>query len=287
MNRKRIGANQKRTVVARKKKIVKKVKHSARGFFITVLAFFTAAALIVGGIKGYSLLKSYVDKSDVLDVTHVAVEGVLHSKIDSVKVKKAIAPGMKLYSVAEKKVSDAFSHDVWVDKVELKKKLDGKVYITIRERKPIAVVSIGDIQSVDRDGVLLPLTSELILEMPLFVGLKDSTCTDGRRMLKRKDLSRLVSFLDQTKKIDALNAIVSQVDFSRRDRIRLSCRSFKVILEIDSSNVAESLTRLTYIEPVLKAQSGKPALINMMYQDLAFVIQEEAVKEEVIRIVND
>jgi cell division septal protein FtsQ len=267
MAKKRVGANRKRSVVKRKKKIV-------RSFFIIMLVVVAAGAVVTGGMKGFGFLKTYVDESAILDVKDVVIDGALRSTIDSIRVKQVVAPGMKLYRVIKKKVTDAFLNDKWIDKIEVKKRLDGVVFIKIKERKPIAVVNIGEIQYVDRDGVLLPFTSVALLEVPLFIGLKDSVDVEGKRLLKREDLIRIVTFLEETKKITALNTIVSQVDFSRSNRIRLSCRSSKVLLDIDPQHITESLIRLTYVEPVLKNQSGKPALINMMYQDLAFIIQE-------------
>lgn len=197
---KRIGANRKRTAVGRKKKIGSGIKKGVRGFFGGSIVLTCAIAAIIGGKVGYSHLKKYIDNSSMFSVKSIVVEGAMLSVKDSVIARCGLASGMKLYEIAEKKINEAVSSDIWIDNIEIKKHLNGFVYLRIYERRPVAVVNVGDIMLVDKNGILLPFRSQMTFDMPVISGLKDSLGENKKRMLKKRDLNRLQLFLDQMQK---------------------------------------------------------------------------------------
>ncbi len=284
---KRVGANRKRTAVSRKKKIGSGIKMGIRKFFIGSVVLAGVIATLIGGKVGYVHLKKYIDNSTMLSVKSIVVEGAMLSAKDSLIARCGLASGMKLYEIAEKKINEAVSCDVWIDNIKIKKYLNGFVYLKIHERKPVAVVNVGEIMLVDKNGVLLPFRSQMTLDMPIISGLKDSTGENKIRILKRSDLDKLQQFIAQIQKIDEFNSVVSQVDFSRNDRVRLACRSSKIVVETIIEHAGSTFEKLRYIENSLTGDNGKPAHINMMYDDIAFVIQDETVKDVVLKAVND
>lgn len=284
---KRVGANRKRTAVSRKKKIGSGIKKGGKNFFLLMVVLTGSIVALIGGKVGYTHLKKYVDNSPLLSVKSIVVDGAMLSLKDSVIARCGLASGMKLYEVAEKKINQAVCSDVWIDNIKIKKHLNGLVYLKIQERKPIAVVNVGNIMLVDKNGVLLPFRSQMTLDMPVISGLKDSLGENKIRILKRSDLNKLQLFITQMQKIDEFNKIVSQVDFSRNDRIRIACRSSKIVVETIIEHAGSTFEKLRYIENSLTGDNGKPAHINMMYEDIAFVIQDETVKDVVLKAVND
>lgn len=284
---KRVGANRKRTAVSRKKKIGSGIKKGIRNFFLTSVVITVVIATIIGVKVGYAHVIKYMDNSSMLSVKSIVVEGAMLSAKDSVLSRCGLTSGMKMYKIAEKKINLAVSSDVWIDNIKIKKHLNGFVYLKINERKPIAVVNVGDIMLVDKNGILLPFRSQMTLDMPIISGLKDSLGENKIRMLKKNDLVKLQSFMAQMQKIDDFNTIVSQVDFSRKDRLRIACRSSQIVVETIMEQAASTFEKLRYLENSLTGDNGKPAHINMMYDDIAFVIQDETVKDVVLKVVND
>jgi hypothetical protein len=273
--------------VSRKKKIGSGIKIGIRKFFFGSMVLIGVVAAVIGGKVGYEHLKKYIDNSTMLSVKSIVVEGAMLSAKDSLIARCGLASGMKLYAVAEKKINKAISSDVWIDNIKIKKHLNGFVYLKIHERKPVAVVNVGEIMLVDKNGVLLPFRSQMTLDMPIISGLKDSLGENKIRILKRNDLNKLQLFIFHTQKIEEFNTIVSQVDFSRNDRVRIACKSSKIIVETKIEHAGSTFEKLRYIENSLTGDNGKPAHINMMYDDIAFVIQDETVKDVVLKAVND
>lgn len=284
---KRVGANRKRTAVSRKKKIGSGIKMGIRKFFFGFVVLTGVVAVVIGSKFGYERFKKSIDNSTMLSVKSIVVEGAMLSAKDSLIARCGLASGMKLYEIAEKKINKAVSSDVWIDNIKIKKHLNGFVYLKIHERKPVAVVNVGDIMLVDKNGVLLPFRSQITLDMPVISGLKDSLGENKIRILRRNDLSKLQLFISQAQKIDEFNTIVSQVDFSRNDRVRIACKSSKIVVETIIEHAGNTFEKLRYIENSLTGDNGKPAHINMMYDDIAFVIQDETVKDVVLKAVND
>jgi hypothetical protein len=252
-----------------------------------IVVIMIGGALVYGGKKGYVHLKKYLDNSDLLSVNSIVIEGAMLSAKDSIQAWCGLNTGMKLYEIAEKKINDTAKRDVWIDKVELKKRFDGLVHLKIHERKPVAVVNVGEIMLVDKNGVLLPFKSHMAIDMPVITGLKDSVGEHKQRILRKAHLVRLIAFISQTQEYEDFNSVVSQVDFSRKDRIRLACRSSRIVMETVLEHTGNAFKKLKYLESSLSGDDGKPARVNMMYEDIAFVIQEETVKEVVLKSVND
>jgi cell division septal protein FtsQ len=284
---KRVGANRKRFAVSRKKKIGSGLKKGFSKFILASVVLTGVVVAFIGGKVGYTHIKKYFDNSTMLSVKSIVVEGAMLSVKDSVIARCGLTSGMKLYKIAEKKINQAACSDVWIDNIKIKKHLNGFVYLSIHERKPIAVVNVGNIMLVDKNGVLLPFRSRMTLDMPIISGLKDSLGENKIRILKRNDLFKLQSFVAQMQKNDEFNTIVSQVDFSRNDRVRIACKSSKIVIETVLEHVGNTFDKLRYIENSLTGDNGKPAHINMMYDDIAFVIQDETVKDVVLKAVND
>jgi cell division septal protein FtsQ len=284
---KRVGANRRRSAVSRKKKIGSGIKKGVRKSFVGSLVLAGIVVMFIGGKVGYSQLKKTIDNSRMLSVKSIIVEGAMLSVKDSVIARCGLASGMKLYEIAEKKINQAACSDVWIDNIKIKKSFNGFVYLKIHERKPIAIVNVGNIMLVDKNGVLLPFKSQMTFDMPIISGLKDSLGENKIRILKRNDLAKLQSFLAQMQRIDEFNTTVSQVDFSRGDRVRIACKSSKIVVETVLDHAGSTFEKLRYLENSLAGDNGKPAHINMMYDDIAFVIQDETVKDVVLKAVND
>jgi cell division septal protein FtsQ len=284
---KRIGANRKRSVVSRKKKIKTGIKNSSKPFFVLILVIIGLGVVIYGSKEGYCQVKKYIDNSKILSVNSIIIEGAMLSAKDSIQSRCGLSSGMKLYDIAEKKINDAIKRDVWIDKIEVKKHLNGFVHLKIYERKPIAVVNVGEIMLVDKNGVLLTFKPHMTLDMPVISGVRDSLDGHGRRILKNRDQKRLLAFVEQIDALEDFNNVVSQVDFSKKDRIRMACRSSRIVIETVLERSGSAFEKLRYLESSLSEEKGKPAHINMMYEDIAFVIQEETVKDVVLKAVND
>ncbi len=82
-------------------------------------------------------------------------------------------------------------------------------------------------------------------------------------------------------------ASITQIDLSDKNKVRILFQSSPTLFELDDTDIATRLNHLKRLEGVIQDMEQQPSRINLCYNNLAFVIQPVAVKNEVIRAVSD
>ncbi len=285
---KRVGAN------SRKKKATRRVKrkHTIRKLMVKALVFALIAglgyAVIYFGHDRIVRLKEKFEGSALLSVKEIMVRGAKHVPEDKVLALSGLKPGMKIFRINSRKVDTLLSSNPWVENVKMVRKLSGFVSLEISERKPIALVNLGNIYQIDIHGMVLPLTGGVNLSLPLVSGLKDTVDYLGRQVIKADHLKRLKNFYRQVRDVDddMMNRI-SQVDLSDTDKVRITFQSSPTLFELETQSLALRLNHLKRLLEVIADMAQLPARINLCYQNLAFVTQPVPVKTEVIHTVTD
>lgn len=285
---KRIGAN------SRKKKATRrcKRKHTIRKLLVKIIVFVLLVglgyAMIYFGHNSIIGLKKNFEDSALLSVKKIMVRGAKNVPEDKALVMSGLKPGMKIFRINGKKVDTLLSRNPWVESVKLVRNLSGLISLEISERKPIALVNLGNIYQIDMHGMVLPLTSGMNLSLPLVNGLKDTVDYLGRQVIKADHLKRLKTFYLQVRDVDDdMMSRISQVDLSVADKVRITFQSSPTLFELDNESLALRLNHLKRLQEVIVDMAQLPARINLCYQNLAFVTQPVSVKTEVIQAVTD
>lgn len=285
---KRVGAN------SRKKKATRrcKRKHTIRKLMVKVIAFVLIAGLgysvIYFGHDRIIKLKKNFEDSALLSVKEIKVRGAKNVAEDNVLALSGLKPGMKIFQINGKKVDTLLSSNPWVENVKLVRNLSGFISLEINERKPIAIVNLGNIYQIDIHGMVLSLTGGANLSLPLVSGLKDTVDYLGRQVIRADHLKRLKTFYRQVRDVDGdmMNRI-SQVDLSDSEKVRITFQSSPTLFELETESLALRLNHLKKLLEVIVDMAQLPARINLCYQNLAFVTQPVSVKTEVIHTVTD
>lgn len=285
---KRVGANGRKINASRKSKR----KHTMRKLAVKTIA----AMLVVGGgafvvflgYDGLMKIKDSYEDSSLLSVKNVFVKGTANVPEEKVLALSGLKTGMKIYKISEKRIDTLLSRNPWIESVKLAKSLQGIVKLEIIERKPVAIINMGTVGLIDMHGVILPLKSGIPTSLPLVSGLRDSIDSHGRKNITADGMKRLKDFFKQVRLTDEnLMSTISQIDLSDREKIKITFQSCPTIFELDAGSVALRLNHLKQLEGVLQGMAQVPARINLCYQNLAFVTQPVAVKNEVIQAVSD
>ena len=285
---KRVGANNRKKTAARRGKRVKVARKFLVRSLLILLVGAIAVAIAVGGIAGYSSLAGKLEKSDLFGVKKIRVVGNLHMPSEKLVARCGIEKGTKLYRIKAAAVKAAIGADPWIKTVDLKRELNGTVVIKIAERVPVALVNIGGVFQIDREGVLLPLIRDTSSQLPLISGLRDTLDVEGRRVISPDQMDCLNDFVDRARKADGtLINRISQIELSGGRRIRFVMQSSPLVIEIGSDEIERKLQYLKQLEGVLQCQSPVPLRIDLRYQNLAYVMQRENVSEEAVQAVSD
>jgi cell division septal protein FtsQ len=173
--------------------------------------------------------------------------------------------------------------------VKLLKKMNGKIVIKITERKPIALVNMKSIYYIDKNGILFPIAKKVISDMPVFCGLRDTIDNKGLHRISSSDMLRVRNFMNNITDLDEdFCQNITQIDFSEKEKIRLSFQAFSTIVEMDQNNITNGLSNLIRLEELLHKSAVVPEKINLCYQNIAFVTVNESMeqKEPVQRIAD-
>lgn len=97
----------------------------------------TAAAASYG-------LYRYVSTSSRFAIRHVTVEGA-HQRTEAEVIRLGgLEPGKNIFSVDLEGARRGLLADPWIERATVTRKLPGTVHVTISEREPAAIVSLGD-----------------------------------------------------------------------------------------------------------------------------------------------
>lgn len=285
---KRVGAN------SRKKKATQKTKrkHAFRKIvaktFIVCLVVGLGYAAVYFGHEKIAQIRDKFENSALLSVKKIMIRGAVNVPEEKLLAQSGLKPGIKIFRVNGKKVDTLLCRNPWVENVKLVKNFQGMISLEIIERKPIAMINLGNIYQTDVNGVILPLTRGRRASLPLVSGLLDTVDCLGRRVIKADDLKRLKTFFRQIQEVDdSMLLKISQVDLSDLQKVRVTLQSSPTLFELDVASASLRLAHLKRLEEVIKGMAQMPARINLCYQNLAFVTQPVSVKTEVIQAVSD
>lgn len=285
---KRVGANSRKNIVARKSKRKQAVRKYTGRCLIAIVCVLAASTTLYLGYGEIKKLLIRFETSALLSVKEIIVKGTTNIPQEDVLSMSGLKTGVKLYSVKEKSVDTLLYRNPWVESVKLIKNFKGILKLEIVERKPVAIVNIGRVGLVDMHGIVLPLKTGVPSDLPLISGLSDTVDSWGRQVIVADDMKRLREFFKGVEQVDEeMLSTISQIDMSKTERIRLTFKSCPTVFELDGASVALRLSHLKELEAALRGLEQIPERINLCYQNLAFVTQPQAVKSEVIQAVSD
>jgi cell division septal protein FtsQ len=157
----------------------------------------------------------------------------------------------------------------WVRKVRVARQYPSTIRITLEERTPIAITASGTVHFVDKDGVLIPFTPDVQVDMPVVTGL---TIAPSGTRIDSADAVRLTSFLnDASQCASGLLQQLSQIDFSDKSLVRLKLANSTMLMELSSSEQRVGLMRLEKLLDIVSHSSQtQPQKLNVCFSNMAY-----------------
>lgn len=274
MARKRVGANKRQKIAEKRKKVPEKNRGGAGKLLFTCLKIvFLLSGLAAAGFWGVKKAVPYIGKIDFLKIENIMVNGNKHINTAEILSLASIEKGVFMLDLKIADISRKLHNIPWVEKVSIRRKIPNTVLITVYERKPIAFVNLGPVYLTDRSGFLWPLKPNTYWNLPVVSGLKDTVAEGTTRRLTTEGLLRMNSFFEEVHKVD--NSIppgIAQVDFSKKDIVRIRLESIPTQVALNSAALGESLNNLCEILKTVEGTDEKaPGHINLCYSNIAFV----------------
>lgn len=165
-------------------------------------------------------------QSSLFNIRTIEVNGLSHLERDAVIALSELQPGEHIYSANIKKAETMIATNIWVQQVDVERKLPNTIVINVQERVPAAAVTTPDgLYIVDSGGVLLAQQKLLDgLSVLVVSGISDMP-----------EDAKLGGQLESRALNDALTVIR-----------QMSEEAAAVIAEIDVTNTQKIVARTTY-----------------------------------------
>ncbi|MBN1761386.1 MAG: FtsQ-type POTRA domain-containing protein [Chitinispirillaceae bacterium] len=269
---KRKGINSRKKTLQRKKKVVSKVRRVLPliGIGVAILAAL-AGAWFCGKI-GYGKLVASIDGSSLFSIKKITVTGNERITAASIIEQSNIAGIRKLYQLKPDSIVAVLSADPWIGRVRCLKRWWGEVVIEVKERKPVALVHSGVMRLADEQGVLLPVEPGKSYDLPLLTSVPVVKDRGGRLRCDSALFEQACRFITTVRREDdeLMNGI-SQIDMGVADAACCRFAAYDAVVTIGCATGTRQLQNLRRLLEVLGNRSGEPAVIDMRYQNLAFV----------------
>jgi cell division septal protein FtsQ len=136
---------------------------------IKILIFYLAIAFL-----GWNFF-AFIFSSNFCNIEDVIIKGNDCLSEDEILSRSKVKLGENIFKLDLKKSKDSLMQEHWIKEVEIKRVIPNKIIISIKERKPAAIVHIGEEYfSSTKEGLVLSIIDrpEEKFSLPLVLGLE-------------------------------------------------------------------------------------------------------------------
>jgi len=227
--------------------------------------------LVLAGWWGKQRVMDALQDSSNLKLSKVMVEGAHYLTQDEILKTANLTAGDGMFQVDLKDLNQKLQKMSWVDQVFIERRLPSSILISIRERKPVALLDNGSLYGVDKDGrILSPSDALLNQDLPLISGVSFNADAVGTTQTAQILKPALDFFSFMAKKDDVLAHDVSEVNLSEPESLKVTfINGTQVTFNTTVSDT--DLKRMALVLGDLNEKGKKASTMDFRYRDMAFV----------------
>ena len=221
---------------------------------------FSAVMLLVGGFFVTQLLLS----SDLFRVDQVTVQGNIRLTEQQVVALSDIQMEVNTFNLDLGLIGQKIEENPWVQQVNVQRIFPRQVVISLKERKPVAIVNLGYLYYLDNQGEIFKvLGADDSLDYPVITGF-DYAKARGHDAEYAQKLKQIVGLLSDLSKRQLLSIEqVSEIHHDDSAGLSLFTLSGGVKIKLGDADFSKKLDRLERIYTQLQ-----PKLQMLDYIDL-------------------
>lgn len=156
----------------------------------------SVAAVMAGAVAAAHLIERHIRTSSSFATRVIEIEGLSRLDRDEVLRWTGLAPGQNVFQVSADQAESRLLRHPWVLSASVERRLPGTYRIRIRENRPAALLSMGDLYLVSNDAKVFKRTAEGDpVDLPVITGIDRGRFT-GDREFRTRVLTQAVSLLD-------------------------------------------------------------------------------------------
>jgi cell division septal protein FtsQ len=200
-------------------------------------------------------------------VNHIEVSGLLYLSYEEVRAILPVREGDNLLLLRTADVEEALRQSARIEAAEVTRRVGG-LSVSLRERRPFALVSAGPLVEVDERGIVLdPLERGLLADRPVITGLKIGAAKIGSRLENPAlaDLLRLLAILEAPQV--GLIADISDVVSETRSRAVLHTAREQIPIVVDPEQASlASMRALAVTLRDVRARGRSVEIVDARYR---------------------
>ena len=263
----------------------KKVKPSTRNRMkkqrkpINFRSLFKKAIRIVGGILLVALVAvtgyeacGFLTRTTFLRLERIEVNQLKRLTREEVIGLAGVRPGDDMLSLRLRRIGEQLSKNPWVEKVRVRRYFPHVLALEVTEREPVAVINMGFLYYVDKNGeVFKTLNEGDNLDYPVVTGISEEDMSKdpagSKEALKKVcDLVALLSSRSVFRLTD-----ISEIHYGKGFGFTLFTTDAGVPVKLGNSSFNEKLDRLARIYDGLQPQMSGLAYIDLDFNDRIIV----------------
>jgi cell division protein FtsQ len=205
----------------------------------------------------------------IKEIKNIEIVGLKRLTPEVILQLAHLGPDTNLLALRPARVERALMAHPWIAQAELTRKWPRRVHLLLQEREPVALVQLGELYYVDREGSLFkPLSPGDPHNFPVITGLKQEHFLHGEGPLPEV-LAKAYQLLDLLKNAPApLNLEnISEVHVDLEQGFTLYANGLGSALDLGQGDFSEKLSKFAQIWPILaqKGYAARAGRINLDY----------------------
>lgn len=257
---------------ARPRNVYRRGRREPTNFWRRAILIFLGAGTLAGLSLGLVVLYYHLLTSPyfcIKENSNIEIQGARRLTPELILQQAGLGPGANLLAVRPTQVERNLLAHPWIARAELTRKWPDHLVLRIKEREPVALVQMGELYYVDRQGRLFkPLSPGDPHDFPVLTGLRqeDFFHTEGALPEAVAQVFKLLDLLKEAPPPLNLENI-SEVHVDKERGFTLYANGLGAAVDLGLTDYPEKIQKFAQIWPVL-AQKGylvKVGRINLDY----------------------
>jgi cell division protein FtsQ len=233
-------------------------------------------ALLIGMVV-WSRAKTTALLQDVagLKLGKVSVEGNHYLTQEEIIRTVALPLGENMFKLDLEQATEKVKQLDWVERVFIERRLPSSILISVRERRPVALLDNGGLYGVDAEGRLLSSSPALLSEdLPLVSGVRVTADAVGTTKMAESLRPALDFFAFLGRKDGALAQEISEVNLSEGDSLKVTfIDGIQAVFDQQPSEM--ELKRMALVLSDLNEKGKRAGTMDFRYRDMVLVKTRE------------
>ena len=234
-----------------------------------ILFGLSGAALMCGALfSGYRALSS----ATPFRLKNIEVSPSKRLTRDEILGIAGVEAGRDLLRMNLKRMGEQLTQNPWVETVHIRRYFPDGLSISITEREPLAIVNMGFIYYLDRNGTVFKVLNQGDrLDYPVVTGFSEDELTNDPTGMREALKSTCELLKIVAEKGPLILADVSEIHYDKGYGFTLFTASGALPVKVGSGDFAAKIERLSRIYRELMAQQPGLRYIDLDYSDKIIV----------------